>query len=225
MTKYLIFDSGGLINIAINGLIEEFKELAKIFQGEFIITDSVKYETIERPMTIKKYEWDAIRISHLLEEDIIKLAQDEELTTTKELVKKTSEVMDLANNAFSVEGKPVHLIEKGESEAMALSLILTEKGIENAVVIDERTARMLCENADSLKKLMEEKLHASIKMKPENVQQFKKIKVIRSTELMYIASKRGLIDGDKRALEGVLYALKYNGCSISEKEILTMRKM
>lgn len=223
--KYLIFDSGALINITINGLVEAFKELNTIFQGEFLITNAVKYETIEHPMNIKKFEWGAIRIGHLLEEEIIKNAENEELTTQKEIEKKATEVMNLANNSFLVDGKSVHLIEQGEAEAMALALILNDKGLINAVVIDERTARMLCENPENLRRLMEEKLQVKIKMKEENLQQFKKIKVIRSTELMYMANKRGMIDGNSKSLEAVLYALKFNGCSISEKEIQIMKNL
>jgi len=62
-------------------------------------------------------------------------------------------------------------------------------------------------------------------MKAENLQQFKKVEVIRSTELMFIANKKGLIDGNKESLEAVLYALKFGGCSISEKEVQMMKNL
>ena len=42
--KVLIFDSGSLISLSINGLLEELKKLKKIFNGEFIITKEVKKE-------------------------------------------------------------------------------------------------------------------------------------------------------------------------------------
>jgi len=226
MTKYLIFDSGPLINLTTNGLLDVFKELAEKFQGEFIITNSVKYETIEHPINIRRFEWGAIRIDHLLQDEIIRLPEDAELEVNlKNLAKKTSEIMDSANNALMIEGKPLHLIEKGEAETIALSLLLTEQGISNAVVIDERTARMICEDPESLRKLMEEKLESKITMKAENLQQFKKVEVIRSTELMFIANKKGLIDGNKESLEAVLYALKFGGCSISEKEVQMMKNL
>jgi hypothetical protein len=41
MTKYLIFDSGALINLTINGLIETLKDLGTVFQGEFLITNEI----------------------------------------------------------------------------------------------------------------------------------------------------------------------------------------
>ena len=166
----------------------------------------------------------ALRIQQLLEEGIIKLA-DEEAVSREELNKKTQEVISIANNSFFSEGKPIHLIEKGESEVLALSLILSEKNIENASAIDERTARMLCENPESLRKLMESKLHTKLTANQKNLKIFSGIKIIRSTELMYIANKNKLLDGDKRTIEAVLYALKFGGCSITEKEVEMMKRM
>lgn len=225
MTKYLIFDSGPLINITQNCLVSSFRELSKVFQGEFLITEGVRHEIIERPMEIKRFEWGAIRMQSLLDEEIIKLPEDEEIVTQKELSQKTQEVMNLANNCLFSEGKPIHLIERGESESIALSLILSKKGIDNAVVIDERTARMLCENPEYLRELMESKLEAKITINDENAKVFSKIKVIRSTELVYMAYKKKLIDNDRTKLEAMLYALKFGGCSISEKEIQAIKRM
>ena len=67
MTKYLIFDSGSVINMTENCLLSVFRDLNKVFQGEFIITDEVKYETIDHPLKIKKFGWGAIRIQSLLD--------------------------------------------------------------------------------------------------------------------------------------------------------------
>ena len=223
--KYLIFDSGVLINLAQSCLLSVFKELKKSFGGEFIITDTVKYETIDHPGKIKKFTWGAIRIQALLDDEIIKLPETLKLVTTEELKTKTDEVMNKANNALSTNGKSIHLIERGESECLALSLILTEKKIENAVVIDERTARMLCENPEMLKELMNEKLETKLDLNEEKLEEFKKIKILRSPELIYIAHKRGIIDSDIKKFEAMLYALKFGGCSISEKEVQIIKKL
>jgi hypothetical protein len=219
MTKYIILDSGALINLTMNGLIEIFKELAEKFQGEFIITPSVKYETIDHPLNIKRFEWGAVRIKQLLEDETIKLAEDENLITQKELNKKTEEVMSTVNSSFTSAGEQIHLIERGEAECLALSLILTSRNIANAVVIDERTARMLCENPENLKKIMENKLHTSVNINKSNIKVLQKIKVIRTPELMYMAFKKAVIEKDKKKLEAILYALKFGGCSVSEKEV------
>lgn len=225
MTKYLIFDSGALINLTMNGLLEIMKDLNGIFQGEFLITDEIKYETIEHPLHIEKFEWGALRVKGLLEEDIILLAEDYAVPK-QELKKRADKIINEINSAFLSNGRPIHLIERGEAECLALSEILNEKEIENAVVIDERTARMLCEDPEKLRRLMEEKLRTRIKVKRDNLKNLEKIKVIRSTELMHIAYKRGLIDiADKRTMEAILFALKYGGCSISEKEIRIMKNL
>lgn len=207
-----------------NGLLEIFRKLVTAFQGEFLITPAVKYETIEHPINIKRFEWGAIRIGHLLDDEVIKMASDEEDISEKELSNKTQEIMNNANNALTSAGKPIHLIERGESECLALSIMLTKNNIDNVVVIDERTARMLCESPDNLKELMGNKLESKIKVNYENLKELSKIKIIRSTELMYLANKHRLLDGDKKALEAVLYALKFGGCSISEKEVELMKK-
>jgi len=225
MVKYIIFDAGAVINITENCLVSMLRDLSKVFQGEFIITPEVEYETIEHPMKIKRFEWGAVRIKSLLEEEILKPLAEEELVSEKELNEKTNKVMQLANTAFSVNGKPIHLIERGESECLALSMLLAEKNIESVVAIDERTARMLCENPDYLKKLMSNKLETNVEMDEEKLKNFEKVKVIRSAELCYMAFKKGLINGDRKKLEAMLYALKFGGCSISEKEIQAISRM
>jgi len=224
MTKYLIFDSGALINITQNGLIDIFRDLEKVFQGEFILTPAVEYETIEHPLNIKRFEWGALRIKQLIDDEIVKRLEDEDLVTIDELNKKTQEVMNIANSSLYSENKPIHLIERGESECLALSLLLTKQGIDNAVVIDERTARMICENAEFQRQLMENKLHTKITLKKGALSIFSSIKVIRSTELMYMAYKKNVIEKNSRELEAILYALKYGGCSVSEKEVEIMKK-
>jgi len=124
MAKYIIFDAGTLINLSQNGLLEAFKELSKIFQGEFLITPTVKYESIDHPLKIKRFEWGAVRIQHLLEENIIKLITDTDLASLEDLNKQTQNVLDTVNGSFSSGSKNIHLIERGEAECLALSIIL-----------------------------------------------------------------------------------------------------
>jgi hypothetical protein len=225
MTKYLIFDSGALINLTQNGLLDIFRSLEKVFQGAFIITPAVEYETINHPIGIKRFEWGALRIRQLLDDELIKRIEDEDLVDIEELNKKTAEIMNLANNSLFSENKPIHLIEKGESECLAVSILLSRKGVDNAVIIDERTARMICENPEFQRQLMENKLHTKIKLKKENLSILSGIKVLRSTELMYMAYKKNIMEKNVKELEAILYALKYGGCSVSEKEVEFMKKI
>jgi hypothetical protein len=131
--------------------------------------------------------------------------------------------MSTANSTFFANNKPIHLLDKGECAALALAKIVDKDSI---LVIDERTTRMLIENPENLRKLLQKKLHTEIKVKKENFSLFKNFKVIRSTELAYIAHKKNLIElKDPGAYEAILYATKFKGCSISEEEINEMKKL
>jgi len=217
--KYLIFDSGSLINFSANSLLSVFEDLKKIFPGEFLITKTVKYEVIDHPIKVKRFEWGALRVQELLNKGVIKIAENN-VVNENELKKEAGKILDIANNTFFVKNRALHLIDKGEAEALALSRILTRNKNQNTVVIDERTARVLYEKPEYLQRLMSKKLHKNVSAKKENFKEFSGINIIRSTELAYIAYKKGFIHiKDKKTLEAVTYALKFNGVSISEKEV------
>ena len=156
--KTLIFDSGALISIAMAGLIPELKELKKIFKGKFIITKEVKSEIIDRPLTIKRFELEAMMLQELIDSGILEMPSSLNVSDA-EIMEKTEQIMNIANNTFTGKERNIHLIDLGESSCLALSKILTEKKIENIVVVDERTTRLLGEKPENLKKYMESKLH------------------------------------------------------------------
>jgi predicted nucleic acid-binding protein len=219
--KSLIFDSGPLINFALNGLLPLLEKLKKEFSGDFLITKEVKEEIIDYPQTVKRYELESLQLNKLFNDRIIKHANLTE-EQINQLRKIREEILFIANSTFSSNGKNLHLIEKGEAAALALAKMLGN----SSIVIDERTARMLCENPEQLRKLLQKKLHTNITAKRENYAYFKNFKIIRSTELAYIAKKKQLLDlNDKRELEATLYALKYKGCSISDPEIEEIKRI
>ena len=225
MTKYLIFDTGALINFTSNGVLDLLRKLKEEFNGEFIITRSVKHEAIDHPLKIKRFEWGALRIKQLIDEGTIKMAENH-VIRAEELENKMKQVLDKANNTFFANRNSIHIIDDGEAECMALSLLLTEQKIDNLVVIDERTARLLCEKPENIKKILKKKLHTGISSKLENVKEFNRIGVIRSTELAYIAYKRGYTKiKAPETLDALLFALKFGGVSISEDEIKEMKKI
>lgn len=222
MTKYLIFDAGPLINFAMNGITPILENMKKQFDVEFLITKEVKKEIIDYPETVKRYELEAIQLKELFDKGVIKHANISEEEVNK-LRDKREEIMTIANNTFFSNGKPIHLLDKGECAALALSTILKQPSV---LVVDERTTRMLCENPENLRKLLQKKLHTGINANKKNFEMFKNFKIIRSTELAYIAHKNNLIQfKDPKAYEAILYALKFKGCSISEEEIEEMKKL
>jgi len=225
MTKALIFDSSTLISLSMNGLLEYLGKLKEIFDGKFIITQEVKREVIDKPLTIKRFELEALRVRDLIYEKILEMPDSLGINHS-EISNKTKEIMDIANNTFVEKNRNIHLISDGEASCMALSKILTQKKIQNVICVDERTIRMLSEKPENLRRLMEKKLHTRINSKTGNYNFLKGFRFIRSTELIYIAYKKKLINIKNGVLlDALLYALKFKGCSISDTEIEEIKKL
>ena len=223
--KALIFDSGALISLSMSSLIEELRGLKKIFDGKFIITKEVKGEVVDRPLNIKRFELEAMRTQQLINDGVLEMPSSMKINDS-EIAGKTYEFLNIANNVFETRKRPVHLIDVGEASCLALSKILSERGIENIIAIDERTTRMLGEKPENLKKLMESKLHMPIFEKKENYKFFKDFRFVRSTELIYVAYKKGIIRmKNKNVLDALLYALKFKGTAISDDEIREIERI
>ncbi|MCF7910518.1 hypothetical protein K9L16_02490 [Candidatus Pacearchaeota archaeon] len=223
--KAIIFDAGTLISFAMTGLFDVLRKLKKEFNGSFLITDEVKREIYDKPIQRKKFALEALRMKKLLDEGIIETA-DKLGVKDSEIITEAKRLEDIANKMFVARGKEVHLIDLGESSCLALSKILTEKGIQNVIAVDERTLRMLGEKPRNLKDLLKRKLHTDVKLNRENFKQFKGFKFIRSAELVYIAHKKKLTDfGDGLLLDALLYAVKFKGCAITNEEIEDIKKL
>ena len=214
-----------MISFALNGLLPELRELKKIFPGKFIITKEVAYEIIDRPITIKRFELEALKLRELVNDGILEFPESIGFNSA-EIAKKTQELLVIANSTFTEKGKDIHLIDLGETSILILSRMLREKQIKNLLVIDERTTRVLCEKPENLKKLLQKKLHVRVEIKKSNLHHFTGFKIIRSCELGYMVHKKGLSRiKDPKILDAILYALKFKGCSISGDEIRKMKKM
>lgn len=223
--KAIIFDSSTLINFAMNGLLEEFRELKEIFNGKFLLTKEVKWEVIDNPMRIKRFELEALKINELLLEKVLEMPSSLGIED-----KKVSEMMekikDVANNTFFGYGRGMEIIAPGEASCLALSKLLDEKGIRHVISVDERTTRILGEKPENLEKLFLRKMHTKITARKENFKFFKDFRFVRSAELVYIAYKKRIIKlRDHDVLDALLYALKFNGCSISDEEISEMKRL
>ena len=223
--KVLILDSGPLINLSMNGLLDILEKLKYGWQGKMIITDAVKYEVIDRPIGIQRFELGALRIKMLLENHI--LESPEILGASQEEIKKvTAVLMDKANHSFKVADTWVTLVSEAEMSCLALSTLLAQKGHETLIAIDERTTRLLCEKPEALEKVMSERFHQKVSLVSSDIRQFKDYKFIRSSELIYVAYTKKILGLEgKKALEAALYAAKFKGAAISFEEIDTLKKM
>jgi hypothetical protein len=223
--KVLIFDAGPIIGFSMNGLMPELKKLKEVFPGKFIITKEVKEEIIDRPITIKRFELEALKTQELINDGTIEFPESLGIKE-EEITRKTEELLDIANNTYKQRGKSIHLIDKGETSILVLSKMLEKKDYEQVLVVDERTTRMLCEKPENLKKLLQKKLHVRVDIKRENLENFRGFKIVRSCELAYMIYKNGLFRlKSPKILDAALYGLKYKGCSISNEEIDKLKKL
>ena len=223
--KTIVFDSGPIISLALNDLLWILPDLKKYYNGNFVIPDSVKAEVVDNPLRTRKFAFEAIRVEGMITQNVLEISRDDNVKS------QSQDLLTLANSSFEAHGAPMQLVHTAEMEAIVLARELHA----DAVVIDERTSRMLIEAPDNLKNLLEKRLQTKIKVNTSNLERFRSllssVKVIRSAELVSIAYSLGLLDkylprngevpiGKKKDLiESVLWALKLNGCAISKKNI------
>lgn len=223
--KAIIFDAGALISLSTNGLLDELQKLKEIFSGDFLLTEQVKDEVIDNPIKMRYYEFEALKVQQLLEGGVLRMADSYGVSNSL-INSKTEEILNMANGFFMNSNNKVNIMQLGEASCLALSRILSEKAIDNVIVIDERTTRMLVEKPENLKELLERKLHTKMVLVKKDFKYFEGFKIIRSAELMYVAWKKNLIDVKKGdVLKALLYALKSKGCSISEEEINEIKRL
>ena len=223
--KAIIFDSGVLINMSLNGFFYILEPLRKISECKFFITKQVKYEIVDRPSKIPRFELGALRIKDLIDKKIIEMP-DILGITDKEISEKTNYFMDKANRLVQVNGRWIEIVSEGEMSCLALSSILSERSFENLIGVDERTTRILAENPREIEKVISNKIHQTTKMVKSDLSEFYKFKFIRTSEILYSAFKLGLIGiKDSRALEACLYASKFSGASISFDEINILKRL
>lgn len=223
--KALIFDSGSLISLAMSSLYDEIRELKKIFQGKFLITKEVKEEIIDKPITTKRFELEAMKLKQLINEGILEMPSAMQIDESR-ISRETDRLLSISNNTFFDKNQPIKIIDLGEASCVALSNLLWERKIESVISTDERTIRLLIENPEALKNILQKRIHIKITVKNDNLKTFKNFKIIRSTELMYVAHKKNLIKlKEKNVLDALMYALKFSGCSITDEEIDEIKRL
>ena len=224
--KAIIFDSGALISFSMNGVLDIIKNLKSIFHGKFLITSQVKREVIDTPLNIRKFELEALKIRQLLNDHVLDMPSSLGIKDS-EINEGCNRVMNTANSTFSGREKDIHIVDLGEASCIALSKILTEKGMENVIAIDERTTRLLVEKPENLKNIFQDRMETRISIRNQNLKEFKDFKIIRSPELAYVAYKKGLVGlaGDGMVLDALLYSLKFKGAAISGDEIAEIERM
>ena len=140
MTKSLFFDAGPIITLVMSRLAWILPKLKEKFGGNFYITPSVKFELVDRPLNIKRFEFEALEVLKLIREGTLEVYN-------KVPKQKVAELKGLANGSFRMRNKTMDVVQAGELESVASALQTTA----SAVVMDERTLRLFIENNKEMK--------------------------------------------------------------------------
>ena len=222
--KYLIFDAGPIISLTMNGMLPIIEKLKSVFDGEFILVPQVKNEVVNKPMKIKKFKLEAVRVRDMIERGVFKMSTD--IIPDDRLNSEMKKILKSVNGVLrtTATGEKIKIIQDGEAACLAFANLCK---CDNVIVIDERTARMLVEAPHDLEKMMEKKLHTPLDAELSLLKSLKGFRFIRSAELLFVAFKKGLIPIKKSAelLDGLLYGVKFKGCAISSVEIEEMKRL
>ena len=222
----LFFDAGPIISLVMSRLDWLLPLLKEKFGGHFYITPSVKKELVERPIGIKRFEFEALQVLKHIREGTLELYEDVSESRAKQL-------QVVANSSFKIKGKRMDIIQSGEME----SVVAAMKTGSNTIVMDERTLRLFIEDNKQMEKLLEIRFKNPVETNTQKrdlfSEQLKSIKIIRSIELVAVAYKMGLLDsylpklrgGKEKLLDSVLWATKYNGCAVTQDEIEKIKEL
>lgn len=212
----IVFDASCLISVSQTCLIDILGGLKEKTGASFFIPLTVFQEAVQRPIAIKRFELNAIRIKKAIDEGWFKVSEVED----KRLL---GQISSIANNCFFIKDRPISLLQRGEIESLALVKQLKAE----AFAIDERTTRMLIESPGQLQQIMQARRKIRIEQNRESAarlsEMFQGLEIVRSVELIALAEELGLLQEGlpkgKQSLEAALFAAKYSGCAVSSREI------
>jgi len=222
--KIIFFDAGPIISLVMARLIWILPKLKEQFGGKFYITPAVKRELVERPMKVRRFEFEALQVLKLIREGVLEIYEEVPY-------KKAKELENLADTSFRIKNRNLDIIQSGEMEAVASALKIGAEGI----VMDERTLRLFIENSLEMEKLLEIRFKEDVIPDHKRIKQFSQqlqgIKIIRSIELVGVAYKLGILDeyipklkdGRRILLDAVLWGTKFNGCAVTVRELNEMK--
>lgn len=217
--KSVICDSSTLVCLSNTALMSSVDFISRNLEVKFYIPSEVYKEAIERPDHMRAHAWSAIKIKQMVDKGSISVIRE----APKEFMALADRIGSLSNNCFFAGSEPIKILHPGEIHMLSIAKQL---GIKS-MAIDERTTRVLFENPALLKEHLETEFRTRINMSVKSVaelqEMFNGFCFFRSTELLYLAYRKGYFrsfrDDMHKAFHYALYALKYHGCSISFKEI------
>jgi predicted nucleic acid-binding protein len=183
---------------------------------KIVVSPTVFEEVVSRPMGSKRFALGSMRINKLFDSKVISVRKPDSGLTKR--------VLECFNSAYLINKRPLKIIHQGEAEALAL----VREGDVEALLVDERTTRLLLEDPQQLRELLERQNNQTVELNLEQVNRVRgllpKVSVIRSAEIAALAYERGILSkymsrGEGNIIEAVLCALKFSGCAITWSEI------
>ena len=211
----IVCDSSSLISLAETCNIDCLRYLTEKTRAEFVIPPSVTREIVDRPIQLKEYAFSAIRLKKQLDDRVI---------TERPLKNQSAyqQILNYSNSVYSVNRTPLKIMHPGETECLALYKELNAA----AVLIDEKTARLLVESPQKLQDSLQSEYRGGVQLNANALGQLSSlisgVNVLRSSEALEIAAEKGFYEGykDKNAAKNAaLYALRRSGCSITTSEL------
>lgn len=221
----LVCDSSSIITLAENCSLSVLGHFVN--KGvRFAVPKKVFEETIETPLRIERFSYEALRVREIFESGWLELV--DEPTKRKELADKTADIVKFANSCFVFKGKPLTLLHTGEAQALALGRLLGA----TTILVDEKTTRILIEAPLSLKESIERRTGQPLDVDPGSLKKLRAelegFRVIRSVELAAVAFEQGFFERyytgrfqSQKAdvLKSILVSLRNSGCSVSGDDI------
>ena len=161
--KKIILDSGPIISLALNNLLWLFEKCKKDYGIDFCLTEAVKKEVVDNPLSTKKFKFEALQVVNLIHRGILEVISDPKIDEL------TSHYLKLANQIYYANKRPLNLVHYAELSAVSASIIYNIP----TVMIDERTTRYLFEKPMKLRNVISHKLHNQIHVNKKNLLNYK----------------------------------------------------
>lgn len=217
-SKSIVFDSSTLITLSQTCLIDVIRFLSSKAKGEFIIPPAVRHETVVHPLHSRRYSLSALRIQQLISDESLKVIDPIGLQT------KTQQLLKIANNLLLVKGKPIQLIQEGETQCLAIACLSDA----SAFAVDEKTTRLLLEAPSVLLEKTAIEFNHQVSFNQKNLRAWNaiipRIPIMRSCELISLAGKMGYFkkyaDFENQAIQSSIASSRNAGCSLTEQELI-----
>ena len=213
----IVVDSSSIISLAVNCLSPLMDRLGV----EFVVTPKVYDEIVSKPSDSRRFALESMRIRRLITAGAI--------TVRGPTTDLQSRILSAANRVYRIRGRELKIIHQAEAEALALAAEIKAE----ALMIDERTTRLLMEDPHELRELLSHRNKADVVLDEPSLDRLcgllPDVPVIRSAELAAVAYEKGFLTRmhgveDKSVLEAALAALKFSGCAITWDEIEEYQK-